>query len=101
MKSVVVVEPYEIVRQLNDSGEIVFIVTDKINLAAYNVELNVLSYRKVKYKFEAENVSKDGQKITITIPKNFLKKQENLTWELNLYNDNEEITAASGGFKIV
>ena len=101
MKSVVVVETYTIVRQLNDSGEIIFVITDKIPLATYTIELNVLSYRKVKYSFSSDKITKDGQKITVIIPKNFLKKQENLTWELNLSNALEEVTVARGDFKIV
>ena len=105
MPTYLVKKEIAITRQEGDTADVVFTVPEVLDLSLYLIRFHVMdnNRRFIFYKnTEVGTIQKDGQ--TITIPLSALDtktKTGTHRWEMELFNQNENITIGKGSFVII
>ena len=105
MPTYLIKKAINITRQEGDSADISFVVPEILNLALYDAKFNVTTKLRnvILYKSSLDGtIAINGQTVTIPLlPDDTKHKTGNYLWELELSNENENITIGKGSFFII
>ena len=94
-----------ITRQEGDTADVVFIVPEVLDMALYSVRFSVtnqLKKSKIFKSSENQNIIIGGQTLLIPLSSDDTKYHSgNYRWELELFNETEQITIGKGAFNII